>query len=83
MRSGNYRLKVSLPTIRDNIALALTHATGGWVSRYIIEARGREEKSFRCRFGADVTAATREANAVGGSRCWEILPGSTLRPLTG
>ena len=35
--------------IRENIALALTHASGTWIVPYVIEAIAREEKSSRCR----------------------------------
>jgi len=35
--------------IRENIALALTHASGSWVIQYVIEALAREDKSARCR----------------------------------
>lgn len=35
--------------IRENIALALSHANGPWLVPYIVEALAREEKSARCR----------------------------------
>jgi hypothetical protein len=35
--------------IRENIASALSHASGSWLVPYIIEALAREEKSARCR----------------------------------
>jgi hypothetical protein len=35
--------------IRENIALALTHASGDWVVPYLVEGIAREEKSTRCR----------------------------------
>lgn len=35
--------------IRENIALALSHASGPWLVPYVIEALAREEKSARCR----------------------------------
>lgn len=38
-----------LSEIRENIALALTHASGPWIIPYVVEAIAREEKSFKCR----------------------------------
>jgi hypothetical protein len=35
--------------IRENIALALSYASGPWLEPYLIEALAREEKSSRCR----------------------------------
>ena len=35
--------------VRENIALALTHATGHWVVPYVVEALAREDRSARCR----------------------------------
>ena len=69
MRFENYRSKVSLPD-RENVALALTHATGEWVVPFIIEALAREEKSFRCRLELTQQLASREASV---SRWFEML----------
>lgn len=35
--------------IRENVALALSYASGPWLVPYVIEALAREEKSSRCR----------------------------------
>jgi len=67
---GKLPLESKPSEIRENIALALTHATGGWVLPYIIEALGREEKSFRCRLELTQQLASREASV---SRWFEML----------
>ena len=35
--------------VRENVAQALTQASGKWVSQYIVEALAREDRSQRCR----------------------------------
>ena len=69
MRFGKLPLESKPSEIRENIALALTHATGEWVLPFIIEALGREEKSFRCRLELTQQLASREASV---SRWFEM-----------
>jgi hypothetical protein len=45
----NLPLESKPSEIRENIALALSHASGPWLVPYVIEALAREEKSVRCR----------------------------------
>jgi hypothetical protein len=35
--------------VRENLALALTYASGPWVVPYVVEALAREDRSARCR----------------------------------
>src|SRR6202035_1573923 len=54
---------VSKPSeIRENIASALSYASGNWVVPYVVEALGREEKSARCRLELTRQLASREQN---------------------
>jgi hypothetical protein len=48
--------------IRENIALALAHASGDWLIPYIVEGIAREEKSPRCRTELLRQLAVREAH---------------------
>lgn len=45
----NLPLESKLSEIRENIALALSNATGQWVVPYAVESLAREDKSPRCR----------------------------------
>lgn len=45
----NLPLESKPSEIRENIALALSYASGPWLEPYLIEALAREEKSSRCR----------------------------------
>jgi len=56
--------------IRENIALALSHASGCWVVPYIVEALAREEKSLRCRLELTRQLSKREQDV---SRWFEML----------
>jgi hypothetical protein len=52
---------VSKPSeIRENVASALSYATGTWVIPYVVEALAREEKSARCRLELTRQLARRE-----------------------
>jgi hypothetical protein len=52
---------VSKPSeIRENIASALSYASGNWVIPYVVEALAREEKSTRCRLELTRQLASRE-----------------------
>jgi hypothetical protein len=46
--------------IRENIALALSYASGPWLLPYIIEALAREERSSRCRLELNRQLAKRD-----------------------
>lgn len=46
--------------IRENIAIALAHAVGPWVLRYVVEALAREDRSQRCRLELCRQLAARE-----------------------
>jgi hypothetical protein len=47
--------------IRENVALALTYASGAWIVPYVSEALAQEDKSQRCRLELCRQLATREA----------------------
>lgn len=48
--------------IREDIALALEHASGPWVIGYVIDALAREERSQRCRLELCRQLASRESS---------------------
>jgi hypothetical protein len=56
--------------IRENVALALSYATGPWVLNYVVDALAREDKSARCRLELCRQLAIREPHI---SRWIELL----------
>jgi hypothetical protein len=64
--SRNLPIESKPSEIRENIALALSHAKGSWVVPYVIEALAREEKSSRCRLELSRQLAKREPHVT----CW-------------
>ncbi|MGH7070453.1 MAG: hypothetical protein ACREFO_10615 [Acetobacteraceae bacterium] len=66
--------------VRENVALALTHASGDWVLTYLVQALAREDRSQRCRLQICRQMLVRETRVGEWLRALEREPWQEILP---